>query len=86
MPILMDFVIKCHYPRCGKVYESEGEYRRHKKVHQAAYQEYTCTMCAKNFTKKNWEQHLSIHLDELKNECPKCGNTGGIPACQNTGV
>ena len=27
----MDFVIKCHYPRCGKVYQSEGEYRRHKK-------------------------------------------------------
>ena len=35
----MDFAIKCRYPRCGKIYKSKGEYRRHKKVHETAYQE-----------------------------------------------
>ena len=68
----MDFVIKCPYPRCGKSYKSEGEYRRHKKVHQTAYQEYTCTTCGKKFTKKKKykDEHLAIHSKELKNECP----------------
>ena len=68
-----DFVIKCPYPRCGKSYKSEGEYRRHKNVHQTAYQEYACTTCGKKFTKKKYrDEHLAIHLKELKNECPKC--------------
>ena len=55
-----DFVIKCHYPRCGKVYKSEGEYRRHKKVHQTAYQEYTCTTCGKNFTEKKIGMNICL--------------------------
>ena len=68
-----DFVIKCPYPRCGKLYKSEGEYRTHKKVHQT-YQEYACTTCGKKFTEKKYrDEHLAIHSKELKNECPKCG-------------
>ena len=68
-----DFVIKCHYPRCGKVYKSEGKCRGHKKVHQTAYQEYTCTTCGKNFLgQKNRDEHMALHSDKLKNECPKC--------------
>ena len=61
-----DFVIKCPYPRCGKSYKSEGEYRRH--------QEYACTTCGKKFTKKKYrDEHLALHSNKLKNECPKCG-------------
>ena len=68
-----DFAIKCHYPRCGKVYKSEDEYRRHKKVHETAYQEYTCTTCGKHFSGKKYRnEHMAIHLDEPKNKCPKC--------------
>ena len=82
----MDFVIKCRYPRCHKVYKSEGEYRRHKKVHQTAYQEYTCTMCGKNFTEKKigTNIYLFTQMNSRMNVQNVVRNTGGIPACQNT--
>ena len=44
-----------------------------KKVHETAYQEYTCTTCGKHFSEKKYrDEHMAIHLDELKNKCPKC--------------
>ena len=35
-----NFQIKCHYSRCGQVYKSESEYKRHYKLHRREYQEY----------------------------------------------
>ena len=57
-----NFQIKCHYPRCGRVYKSESEYKRHYKVHSREFQEYTCTTCGKCCpAKKNLDKHMALH-------------------------
>ena len=69
----VDFVIRCCYPMCGKVYKSEGEYRRHKKSPSDSLSEvYMYHMWQKLFGKKYRDEHMALHLDKLKNECPKC--------------
>ena len=82
----VDFVIKCPYPRCGKLYKSEGEYRRHKKVHQTAYQEYACTTCGKKFTKINTGMNIWLFTQRnwRMNVQNVVRNTGGIQTWQNT--
>ena len=71
-----DFVIKCPYPRSGKLYKSEVEYRKHKK----STSDSLSGVCMYHLwqkvylkKKKYRDEHLAIHSKELKNECPKCG-------------
>ena len=69
-----DFEIKCRYPRCYQVYKSQQEYNRHYKVHSMEYKEYTCDTCGKKCTdKKNLDEHMAIHSETLRFECPVCG-------------
>ena len=49
-----DFQIKCRYPRCGRVYKSESEYKRHYKLHTTGYQEYMCHFCGKKCSEKKF--------------------------------
>ena len=68
-----DFVIRCKYPRCSKVYKSEDEYQRHYKTHSDA-SEYRCKICDKCFVEnKNLKEHMSLHSDVLKYKCSICG-------------
>ena len=69
-----NFQIKCRYPRCGRVYKSESEYKRHYKVHGREFQEYTCTTCGKRCSaKKNLDGHMALHRDILRFQCENCG-------------
>ena len=68
-----NFQIKCHYPKCGRVYKSESEYKRHYKVHSREFQEYICTTCGKCYSeKKNFDEHMALHGDILRFQCVNC--------------
>ena len=68
-----NFQIKCHYPRCGRVYKSKSKYKRHYKIHSKEFQEYTCTMCGKRCSaKKNLDEHMDLHRDILRFQCENC--------------
>ena len=59
---------------CRRVYKSESEYKRHYKVHTTEFQEYTCTTCGKSSsTKKNLDEHMTLHRDILRFQCESCG-------------
>ena len=63
-----------HTHQCNHVYKSQGEYNRHRKSHCGEYVEFECSECGKKFSeKKNRDQHMELHSDDLKEVCTICG-------------
>ena len=81
-----DFVNKCCYPRCGKVYKSKAEYRKYKKSIRQPIRSIHAPHVAKTF----WEKKIGMNIwlftqmNSRMNVQNVVRNTGGIPACQNT--
>ena len=64
----------CAHTHDAIVYKSQGEYNEHKKSHCGEYKEFECSEFGKTFSeKKNWNQHLELHSDDLKEVCTLCG-------------
>ena len=83
-----DFQIKCRYLRCGRVYKSESEYKRHYKLHPTEYHEYTCATCGKKCSEKKIYMSTCRYTPPLYVLLapPVDKNFDGAPVSQNMSI